>query len=62
MESPAAADVENRAAEERASDPPEPVTEAVPEVIHHPLVGESTMPADGEYVTEAAAEEPQEKS
>jgi segregation and condensation protein B len=35
---------------------PEPVTEAVPEGSNaNPLVGESTMPADGTYATEAEA-------
>ena len=47
---------------EAASDDaePEPVTEAVPEPGHH-LVGDSTMPADGSYATEAEPEGQPEK-
>lgn len=40
---------------------PEPVTEAVPEPGHH-LVGDSTMPADGTYATEAEPEDTDQKS
>ncbi len=39
----------------------EPVTEAVPEPGSH-LMGETDMPADGTYATEAQAGEPEEKS
>jgi segregation and condensation protein B len=50
-------------AEEAFSEEAEPVTEAVPEtVIHHNLVGESTMPAEGSYATEAEAGDTSEKS
>lgn len=42
---------------------PEPVTEAVPEGSNaNPLVGDSTMPADGTYATEAEAGSSPEKS
>ncbi len=55
-------ELEEELAEEKANADsdlePEPVTEAVPETTHHHLVGESTMPADGDFVTEAAAESP----
>jgi segregation and condensation protein B len=43
------------------SDEEEPVTEAVPDPAHH-LVGDSSVPAEGSYATEAQPEEPQEKS
>jgi segregation and condensation protein B len=39
----------------------EPVTEAVPDAGHH-LVGESTIPADGTYATEAEPEGTSERS
>jgi segregation and condensation protein B len=46
-----------------ATDEPEPVTEAVPEGPNaNPLVGDSTMPADGTYATEAEAGSSPEKS
>ncbi len=46
-----------------ATDEPEPVTEAVPENSNaNPLVGDSTMPADGTYATEAEAGSSPEKS
>ena len=58
--------------EEPGSEPPrvasgadesEPVPEAVPENSNaHPLAGDSTMPADGTYATEAQPEESPEKS
>jgi segregation and condensation protein B len=52
---------EDQAQEKNGSDEPEPVTEAVPEVTHHHLAGESTMPADGEFATEAETAELPEK-
>lgn len=42
------------------SDEEEPVTEAVPDASHH-LVGDSTVPADGRFATEAQPEESREK-
>ncbi|MGA7461287.1 MAG: SMC-Scp complex subunit ScpB [Candidatus Korobacteraceae bacterium] len=42
------------------SDEEEPVTEALPDSSHH-LVGDSTVPADGSYATEAQPEESREK-
>jgi segregation and condensation protein B len=47
--------------EETTAEEVEPVTEAVPEVTHHHLAGESTMPVDGTYATEAEPEPPGEK-
>ncbi len=44
-----------------ASTEDEPVTEAVPDASHH-LAGDSTMPAEGVYATEAEPEEPAGKS
>jgi len=46
---------------EPVSEEPEPVTEAVPDPLHH-LTGESTVPADGAYATEAEPEESSERS
>ena len=49
--------------ESSASDEPEPVTEAVPESSSaQPLKGDSTMPADGTYATEAEAGSSSEKA
>ncbi len=46
-----------------ATDKPEPVTEAVPENSNaNPLLGDTTMPADGTYATEAEAGSSPEKS
>jgi segregation and condensation protein B len=42
------------------SDEEEPVTEAVPDPSHH-LAGDSTVPADGSFATEAQPEESREK-
>jgi len=39
---------------------PEPVTEAVPDPAHH-LAGETTVPADGTFATEAEPEQAEEK-
>ncbi len=48
---------------EVGADESEPVTEAVPESSNAaPLIGDSTMPADGTYATEAEAGSPPEKS
>jgi segregation and condensation protein B len=43
------------------ADEEEPVTEAVPDPAHH-LAGDSDVPADGSFATEAQPEESQEKS
>jgi segregation and condensation protein B len=43
------------------ADEEEPVTEAVPDPSHH-LAGDSDVPADGSFATEAQPEESQEKS
>jgi len=46
---------------ERSDSEPEPVTEAVPDPGHQ-LVGETTLPAEGAYATEAEPEKAEEKS
>ncbi len=49
--------------ESSASDEPEPVTEAVPESSNaQPLKGDTTMPAEGTYATEAEAGSSSEKA
>jgi segregation and condensation protein B len=49
--------------EASGADEPEPVTEAVPESSSaSPLTGDSTMPADGTYATEAEPGRSPEKS
>ncbi len=53
-----AAEASSQAAPE---DEEEPVTEAVPDPTHH-LAGDSDVPADGTFATEAEPEESQEKS
>jgi len=53
-----AAEASSQAAPE---DEEEPVTEAVPDPAHH-LAGDSDVPADGTFATEAEPEESQEKS